>query len=562
MPQFNPSPIPEYGLRPTDTGAPLPVPLPTNIFAPTQQQGGVRTGQAYGGIIYDSAAAGNQVSSLSPSSGLFPGPTNLPGTGVGATTTFSLPTDFRRGASNGIIPSLTGFQCYLNVIGTYQDSATVTWRLEHLVGATATTLASGATVGVSLSGRGTLSATTLYRAWFTVNFPPVDIDPLWLNDSFRLTTQTGMGASDISRVRVMAGIADSGIDFFGNQYRSVAVRTPASNVSVLDDSSLYWLSAPNPSKFAVEALYFDVRNAGAQVVVDRVTIDPLTPGMYAYIYYSNDVQGPGVDSASWDNLLWNPVYKPLQLTNSQTYVFPEPIHAKYIKVEFSNLQPKSYNPGPFQAPTRYRKHPSWVLNYFLTVFASQELDLLSSQVAVTYDALDLAYSYHTEDIVQRPAASALANFPTTQTVNQADPRTLAKIGLDFQQFGTQPAKSGDGQSILGRFGATQPFTDYSVEEVQTGVGNTSVVSNLNRESLLVEKGFPFMFFYLPCRHMYRVAEAIFEKNVAYFAGVRNIVFHRDIYTLSDDTPQYNETLADANNSLINDLYDPVALPMN
>ncbi len=53
--------------------------------------------------------------------------------------------------------------------------------------------------------------------------------------------------------RILALTADSGTDFLGNPYRSVAIHASA------DTNSGYWLSKPQPSQFAVVSHYSDLR---------------------------------------------------------------------------------------------------------------------------------------------------------------------------------------------------------------------------------------------------------------------------------------------------------------
>lgn len=379
-----------------------------------------------------------------------------------------------------------------------------------------------------------------------------------------VTTGGSLGTIEMEPLmfRLLAATADNGIDFLGNTYRSAISTAAPESAAAVGTEIDFWLSQPNPSGFAVEALYLDIRQQGQAAVVDRVTIDPLTPGVYFNLYYSSDPTGPGSSPGTWDNLLWTPVYQQFQLNRLNTYALPEPITAKYVKVEFTQLQARTYDPGQFQLPSTFRKHPKWVLDYFLARFALQELDLLSSAVNITYDALDLAFSYHQGDAVQNPAAPALSTDPTAQLIqflNQqgtaagADPATLAKIRILFQPFLNAPGQLGDLSSVLGSYTASVTTDNYSTEIIQTALANTSIVSNLAREPLLVEKGFPVMFFFAPCRHGYRISQARFEKQIGYFAGVKSLVFHRDIYTGARDQDQYNEVLGDGFNVLINDL---------
>lgn len=499
---------------------------------------------------------------------------------------FILPGDYVRGgaAATALIPQLTGFQLFANVSST--TGATFSWSFDWYESAW-TSLATGVLTGAPLTGLQWLTAlftapivlpslTASYRirltAFADLSLECVAPNPIATSGLLAHTsgdTPVTFSSQNCSLgFRVLAAIADEGADFFGNTYRSVAVNAAAGNVNPIADEGAYWLSSPSPSYFGVEAMYLDVRDAGASVVLDRVTIDPLTPGVVANLYFSEDPTGPGVDSATWDNLLWTPIYSQFVLNSVATYAFPNPITAKWVKIEFTNLQAEYYDPGQFQVPTQFRKYPQWVLSYFLTRFAAQELDLISSSVDVTYDLLDLAFTYYQGDLTSSPDAPALSllNPNTNQslsflqgTADTLSPLVAAQLQVAFQPYLTQPALSGAPNSLLSSVAVQGASASYSVESLSPAVANTTVVSNTNRESLLVEKGMPVMFFYLPCRHQYRISQSLYSQNVAYFAGVNQIAFHRDVYTGRLDQEQYNECLGDGQNILIWDTHDYAAM---
>lgn len=480
--------------------------------------------------------------------------------------TFTLPTDYVRGATgtSQIIPDLTGFQVYTNV--TNASTCSLTWNLQVNDPINGTiTIASGTNTGTAETG----------NTWFGVILEDsIPISTTWLTAIFTLNITAvanmtvGYSSGPTLMYRILAAVADGGTDFLGNVYRSAILESVVENTNTFQSSSVFssWMSNPCPSTFGVESLYLDMRQGGESIVVDRLTIDPITPGVYFHIYYSNDPTGPGIDIPSWENLLWTPVYQTYQVNRMQTFALPEPITAKYICIEFTNLQTHHYGAGNFQLPATYKKYPKWVLDYFLAQFKVQGVDRLSSGVNITYDAIDLAYSAYSTDIIQEPDPPLLSQVPVSQLnpfVNPPtilDPTTLSKISLNFQPYLQQPALRGDNQSAISQFAASNPFRTYSTEVISTAIGDTNTVSNLQRDALLIEKSFPIMFFYLPCRHAFRLAQANFETDVAYFAGVKQLVFHRDVYTSYADQDQYNENLGDGTNLLFNDFADPQALP--
>lgn len=381
-----------------------------------------------------------------------------------------------------------------------------------------------------------------------------------------------VGAEMSIRFRILSTAPDTDRDCTGSVYRTVTQQnSPASvKTSVGNLAEAYWLSGPNPSQFACEALYFDLRDSehNAQVI-DHLVIDPITPGIWMNVYYSNDPV-PGVTTEEWDGLLWNPIPKQFVLRRKESFAMPEPIIAKYVKLEFTRLQPVWYSPGQFQRPTQYRKHPSWVYNYYFCLYEELRAATLeeSSSVNVSYDALELAYDYYLEDIKQDEP-----NAPTTVTSaegvsllsraltkaeeeeeNTVDSATLGKINLSMERFKSQPAQQGSFQSLLQSVVAqTSQTANYPVEQKVETVANTSQVSSIERDNVVIEKGFPITQFYLECRHYYAIHEAEFEEARGYFAGIKEVAFTREHYEVRFDNEIYIDVAGDGNNIETNDL---------
>lgn len=380
--------------------------------------------------------------------------------------------------------------------------------------------------------------------------------------------------------RILALTGEEGTDFLGNPYRSVVSRNPATNISTAlgSDPDQFWLSKPNPSKFAVENLYFDVRKAGSTTydpvthepiepavndvvsVIDRILVDPITPGAYFSIYYTEEGL-PGTDDASWESKLWTRVPQTFRMERRETHVLAEPIKAKYIKVEFSHLRAQHYAPGTFQQAIRYKKHPKWVLDYFLAQLSvAQGNPFLSESVRVVYDALDLAYNYYLDDLGQEPASTIDVNNTATATVtnflsnrtdasDRIDAATLDQINLVMNTFRLHPVLSGTTDTLLADYakGTVSYNDDYPVEQDPPSALNLPDVSSLNRDSVVIEQNFPVMYFFLTCRHAYREVEAKFSHDRAYFVGVRQLAFLRDNYMTAFDTGTYIEPAADTQN---------------
>lgn len=474
------------------------------------------------------------------------------------TQTFNLPENFKRG---NYIPSLTGFQ--VKIESTNSNNISANW-----------TISSNSDSRSGVISKCALDANGV--GWLDIKCDPLEVSSTDLNKTFTLSIEFFSGSSvtkiyksgSILAHRVFASTADEGADFLSNSYRSIVINSNSNYLTTQSQTSNYWMSKPNPSEFGVESLYF---NLGTKQVIDSVYLDPVTPNVYFHVYYSNDLSGPGVDEDSWDDLLWTPVRETYQATKKQDYVFPEPISAQYIKIEFSHLQAREYPVGLFQKPIRYKKHPKWVLDYFLVSYNARRNKtfdaVISDNVDVTYDALDLAFNYYKNDIFMSPngiETVGLANYDqqyVTKVLTSVDDYTglsgeiLNKIKLSFKAFQKDPVMMGDKDTIIGQIASTRAASDgdrYSVESPLSKIADTSTVSVLDREPLILEKNFPVMHFYLSCKHGYREALAKFENSKAYFVGVNEIAFQRDLHQVPYDSGIYIESTKDDQNVEIND----------
>lgn len=293
-------------------------------------------------------------------------------------------------------------------------------------------------------------------------------------------------------------------------------------------------------------------------VIDRVLVDPITPGAHFSIYYTEEGD-PGANESQWESKLWTRIPQTFRMERKETHVLPEPVKAKYLKIEFSHLQARHYAPGDFQQTIRYKKHPKWVLDYFLARVQTNNV-FLAERVTVIYDALDLAYNYYLDDLGQEPestidvnntALTQVSNFLSDRTdvSDRIDPITLAQIDFNLEPYRQHPALRGYATTLLGDYArqTVDPLADYSIEAARIAPVVSADVSSLNRDRVVVEQNYPVMFFYVTCRHAYREIEAKFSHDRAYFVGVRQIAFLRDNYMTAFDTTTYIEPNADTLN---------------
>jgi hypothetical protein len=348
--------------------------------------------------------------------------------------------------------------------------------------------------------------------------------------------------------RILGMVADEGIDFLGNRYRSLVLQNKVANLSV-EENLKFWLSRPYPSKFAVESLYFDISQNDNIGVIDKILVDPITPGVYFNIYYSND--GDPVERESdWEFKLWTHVPAIFQATGREIHNLPQPIAARYIKLEFSHLQGRYYAPGASQAPTKYKKHPKWILDYFLAKMVYDQINQSDTSIDVVFDALDLAYNYYLDDLRQNAITDlgAIVTFLQDRGdfSDQVDPDTLAKINLSMTPFREHPALRGDDNSVLASqvIAAISGSTDYPVETLAASIPPEDSLTSISNKQSLLEKNYPVMFFYLTSRHRYREVEALLERDRAYFVGIRELVLLRENHLEASDNQQYIEANTD------------------
>jgi hypothetical protein len=303
------------------------------------------------------------------------------------------------------------------------------------------------------------------------------------------------------------------------------------------------------------------------VVIDGIALDPSTPNMAFNVYASVDdaYTSDNMTETDWESKLWTRVPEIYVSTRAQQYVFPAPVTAKYMKVEFTNLQAKAYSPGPFAQPVAYKKFPTWVADFFLAQLTLPSF--VSNSVDVSQDALSFAYSYYLDDIQQTPASpqpapgnviSTLTNyFSQNNATNQVDPTTLARINLVLDSFQRPTGTIVNTGTLLGQAvlaSTTDPAASLTSETPLATQPNLSVVSSSGREPVVFEQSIPVMYFFLTCRHAYKELTASFEYNRAYFAGVNSISFIRHDYTTPTDTALYIESGNDTTNATLQDFH--------
>lgn len=419
-------------------------------------------------------------------------------------------------------------------------------------------------------------------------------------DPFPLPTSDPIAFSiDVRGVRLMHTmpfasdfVADSGVDILGNIFRTGIITYDADNTA--DSTNNYWQSQADPSRFAVEALYFDMRQGTVQgtmsyldtqftdeldtrsmsdvevylsngQLIDEVYIDPITFGPDMRFYYSDD------DTPDWDEKLWVPIRRQYILKRG-FHALPQPTFVRYFKIEFSNLTSIPYEPVqyPEMPPVEFRRYPLWVNNFFANLKTDTTQDTIVQTDMVTIDPLKFGFVKIDDTMVSNyeavrtlqltstdpEVATFIQNLITDTTVTtQSDTESEINFRSPIMWQSDLIANL-DSTRALTRV-AQQPRDDLFDTgwnaELTLPITPIPVQASSNDLSQpLKEKTMPTMFFPRKCRHEYQIVRAPIDRKIAYVVGVKQVSFYRRDYTAPVDEPIYNETLDDTAHILQND----------
>jgi hypothetical protein len=236
-----------------------------------------------------------------------------------------------------------------------------------------------------------------------------------------------------------------------------------------------------------------------------------------------------------------------------------------MKIELTNPQAQSYNPGDLHQPVSYQQFPTWITNYFAANNPTP-IAPVADIVNVQYDALSLAYQPFLNDLDQLPDSpvtipddiqNTLSNYWNSGAASSIDAKTLGQIDI-INKF-TKPLGASVSQNTLGLIAsglvadpASGLLTVTEGSFQPTPLSTLSSVSSYQRDSVLSEQTLPDMYFFLTCRHGYKESTASFDNNRGYIFGINDVAFMRNNYTVASDTPMYIETGGDDTNIEFND----------
>ncbi len=270
-----------------------------------------------------------------------------------------------------------------------------------------------------------------------------------------------------------------------NSFGFIETYTPIiynySNFQIPNQESVYWKCTPQPVKDAVVWFTLDF---GQTELINRMYVDPLYTGCSFNLYWSSD------------NINWTPINQDLTL-HKGIYKL-NPICARYLKLEFSQLVPEVYD-LPFNSVNRgIQVFPDYVDTYFLGL----EQSLLNAP-AQTYNNL----VGNSPNILYNTSPTISSNYGAL--TGQLSPN----------QYGGSPSNLG-----LANMGANT--SSYNVVDPTVSYKNLQDIAN--EGSIFSNVGdTPFMNrrFYQYGPHVYKEVLINQTWHEAYFVGIKYLSFY-------------------------------------
>jgi len=373
-------------------------------------------------------------------------------------------------------------------------------------------------------------------------------------------------------------VPNFGVDVLGNSY-TTDLKTYSANQAWDGEENTYWQSQINPSRFAVESLYFDVSDNDEPSLVDEVYLDPLTPECLMHIYYSNDDS----NSDNWDNKLWIPVPRHYLLTKGNVKLF-ETIRTKYIKLEFTKLNVLPYNTLslPIELNKTYRMYPSWVESYIFQTQTMRPADPLTDNSIygeVNPSVYNLGIVRPTVSKLEDEVPKTILNFirenrktttlseyqvwknPDTNKDAEKNPQTGQPINLYpnsnsnlYQQQILNTVKLKDLDAKWKYLRQREDNNNWIPEWPIQKKYMVAVSTKDDRTPIVQEKNWPDMWFMRKCRHAYKIVQAPRTASVGYHVAIREVKFYKRDKTAKNDDISYVENILDEGNISKNTWY--------
>lgn len=289
-----------------------------------------------------------------------------------------------------------------------------------------------------------------------------------------------------------------------------------------------------------------------------------------------DVQFRALTNTSidnWDYKLWNPVNRHFALQKGYMDL-PNPITAKYVKLEFSKLTPTPYQGvyNPNLPLVNFKAYPSWVVAYINDIFSQiTSLKQLKAE-QVNYDLINTGVQQPGQTLLSDPqpvsllqyvqelsssditqtvqsqydswfniGGSVALNTPTNQ-VPQVYPNTL------YQQDSLYQTVTNPNPLSQTYTGVNPSAMDNYAQETMLPIKAVGPITARKDDSIVAEKNYPNLWFPRVCRHGYQTVQTQRENKMAYNVAIKQVSFYRKNGSVATNDPFYFETLADISNA--------------
>jgi len=278
--------------------------------------------------------------------------------------------------------------------------------------------------------------------------------------------------------------------------------------------------------------------------------------------------------AQWDYKLWNPINRHYRLQKGYLNL-PNPIVAKYIKLEFTKLTPTPYESvyNPLLPLVEFNAYPSWVVAYINDNLSQvTSLNQLKAE-AVNYNLINTGIQQPNQTLMSDPEPESILDYITS--LSTSDITQSAQ-----QEYNSWFAPNAPSSSIKTPSNQTpQVYTNnlYQEDSLFTTVqnpnplgqvysgANSGALSNYSQEialnaptvgpitarsdsAIIKEKNYPDLWFPRICRHAYQVVQTQRDNKLAYSVAIQNVAFYKKDRSIPTNDVFYFETLADISNA--------------
>lgn len=329
----------------------------------------------------------------------------------------------------------------------------------------------------------------------------------------------------------------------------------------------YGADSYGTATYAANGTAFPFNNYG---YTSMIVEDPLQNLSLSSIQFRKTVSN---STTNWDYKLWNPINKHYRLQKGYLNL-PNPITAKYIKLEFTKLTPTPYESiyNPNLPEIEFNAYPSWVVAYINDTFNQvTSLQQINAE-NVNYNLVNIGVQKPNNTLMggSQPESilkyvQSLATADITQTVIQQynswfSPHKTSNISTPSHQIPQiYPNTLYQEDTLFNTVQNPNPLTRIYSEANTTSLYNYAQETPLNSpvvgpitargdNTIVAEKNYPDLWFPRICRHAYQTVRTKRDKKFAYTVAIKTVGFYKKNRSIPTNDLFYFETLADISNA--------------